>query len=87
MKQRGKDEPPNDGRYDLRRSTVLEVLTRNQVRVSLTAAGTDLYLLEKGETVLVFDLPAQLTLKHVVRLAGLFGFSHDQFYSKQSDLH
>ena len=43
MKQRGKDEPPNDGRYDLRRSTVLEVLTRNQVRVSLTGAGTDLY--------------------------------------------
>jgi len=87
MKLQGDGVPANDGRYDLRRSTVLEVLTRHQVRVALYNKNKDLYLLDKEDIVFVFSLPELLTLKHVVRLADKFEIDAEAFYRDLSQLH
>ena len=80
MKRRGKDEPQDDGLYALRRSVVLEVLTRHYVRVGLRREQEELYLLERDEDFLYVSLPGLIPTQMVLRLANTFKIPPDEFY-------
>jgi len=88
MKLRTGDEPKDDGRYALRRSVVLEVLTRNYVIVGRDRESEELYLLERDKDFLYLSLPELVTAQMIFRLASTFNIPPDEFYqASREEMH
>lgn len=75
-------------RYDLRRSVVLEVLTRHYVTVGRELQGQELYLLERDDDFIYVSLPDIVPAAMVFRLANKYRIPPEEFYTEnKSGLH
>ena len=80
MKLPGGDGSQDDGRYVLRRSVVLEVLTRHYVHVGREREAEELYLLERDDEFYYVSLPPLIPSEMVFRLASTFKIPSEEFY-------